>query len=614
MTASLSRDRAPSTLLSLLLLALVAANLVAPAAAQGRARVSEILSIVKDKGDRAPVALFNELGTIGTSSSFNALQQCVDEVKSEYRKRAAFTAMRHFLVDDDLGGKALSLVERTARGKKGAEARAAAAALSNFGDPAQDALMRVATGAKDDVARAHGLKGVRDELARRADVKSLDVVLEAWRSPQSGTVEHTYELIRAFNSKDAFDRLTKFVGSKKSPRPLVTAVVTAMGGHPRTAKEVVAKGAERVLIRAAQSKDPIVQYQALTAMARRGGVEDDRLVERLAKSKDPIVRRAAMVVAVRGKSDGFDPIALSQDSDAVTRQVAALALAEDGSTPAMDALHRLLGDEDPLVRGAAIQQVGRRRDVNSIPILIGRLDKETGRLRGQVRYVLTLMTAKDLGMRVGAWRSFWKAEGKDFVVPSYEEAKKKAEERQKRKSSGETRVAFYGLDIISNRFALVIDTSGSMEAKTKSYVEKTRLEVAQEQLEDTIARIQNGVLFNVIAFSGAAHPMEDGLVKMDDSTREDALFFSGDLRAGGGTNIYDALDAAFDDERVDTIYLMSDGAPSAGEITDVTTLREEIERINSVRGVVIHCIAVGQDHPLLRALAEDSGGQYVRVD
>jgi Mg-chelatase subunit ChlD len=122
------------------------------------------------------------------------------------------------------------------------------------------------------------------------------------------------------------------------------------------------------------------------------------------------------------------------------------------------------------------------------------------------------------------------------------------------------------------------------------------------------------VLFAIIPFSGGARPMEDGLIEMDDAERENAIAFVDKQIAAGSTNVYDALAAAFDDDRIDTIYLLTDGDPSVGEITDVGTLREEVARWNSVRGIRIHCIAVGKDSGLLKGLAEDSGGKYVRVD
>ena len=104
------------------------------------------------------------------------------------------------------------------------------------------------------------------------------------------------------------------------------------------------------------------------------------------------------------------------------------------------------------------------------------------------------------------------------------------------------------------------------------------------------------------------------MIELEGKSRAEALEFAGAVRPWGGTNIHDALELAFEDERVDTIYLLSDGAPSTGPIVQADELRDEVARWNSVRGVVIHCIAVGQDHRLLKGLAEDSGGKYVRVN
>ena len=125
--------------------------------------------------------------------------------------------------------------------------------------------------------------------------------------------------------------------------------------------------------------------------------------------------------------------------------------------------------------------------------------------------------------------------------------------------------------------------------------------------------IRDGVLFNVIPFSDNALPMEEVLIEMDDTLREDAFLFVEGLRAAGGTNVYEGLAAAFEDEVVDTIYLLTDGDPSAGAITDSTELREEVARWNSTRGIRIHSISVGKASALLKGLSEDSGGEYVEV-
>jgi hypothetical protein len=66
---------------------------------------------------------------------------------------------------------------------------------------------------------------------------------------------------------------------------------------------------------------------------------------------------------------------------------------------------------------------------------------------------------------------------------------------------------------------------------------------------------------------------------------------------------------------VDTVYLLTDGHPTAGRITDSRHLAAEVERLNELTGVVIHTVGVGRDHDswLLRQLSETSNGIYIRA-
>jgi len=68
--------------------------------------------------------------------------------------------------------------------------------------------------------------------------------------------------------------------------------------------------------------------------------------------------------------------------------------------------------------------------------------------------------------------------------------------------------------------------------------------------------------------------------------------------------------AAMNDERVDTIFLLADGLPGGGKITDPGRIRAEIARINTTRKIRIHGISIGRPSALLRDLAADTGGQY----
>lgn len=82
----------------------------------------------------------------------------------------------------------------------------------------------------------------------------------------------------------------------------------------------------------------------------------------------------------------------------------------------------------------------------------------------------------------------------------------------------------------------------------------------------------------------------------------------------GATNIYDALELAFQDPDVDTIVFLSDGEPTAGQVTDVGLIREAVREWNDTRGIKIDTVAVGGSLQLLQWLAEDNGGRYVEYN
>ena len=84
-------------------------------------------------------------------------------------------------------------------------------------------------------------------------------------------------------------------------------------------------------------------------------------------------------------------------------------------------------------------------------------------------------------------------------------------------------------------------------------------------------------------------------------------------QAGSGSNISGALDAALSINDVNYIYLLSVGDPSTG-IKGFDELRKFIKAKN-VRKVRISALAAGLGErlpgiPLLKGIAEDSGGNY----
>ena len=104
------------------------------------------------------------------------------------------------------------------------------------------------------------------------------------------------------------------------------------------------------------------------------------------------------------------------------------------------------------------------------------------------------------------------------------------------------------------------------------------------------------------------------MVVMNAKNRREALAYIADLKISGqATAIYDGLEIAFNDPRVDSLVVLSDGIPSGGAVDNVDAIIDDVSRWNILRYVVIHSVALGVESRLLRTLAQASHGKYVRV-
>ena len=422
------------------------------------------------------------------------------------------------------------------------------------------------------------------------------------------------QVLMAYRTVEALEAMGLVVSDEEAYLGLREMIVTSVGQMKLEGE--AAEEADEVVDRGLASENDGVVYRALEAVISRGRALRDRPIEALTKSESLALRRLANVAMARlelqrAPGELRDVLALADKKDPAARQAAALELARDGSEEALATLNELLADEDRRVRSEAIRAMAARRRPTSIVSLIDRLDEETGKHRLEVHWALRMLTGEDHGSRSPRWKSWWRGEGESFRIPTLVEAQAAERKRKSRKDESPTKATFYGLKVVSDRLAFVIDVSGSMNNKV--YAGGTRLDAAKEQLAGVIEGLHGDDQFNIIAFQSNVRAWEDALVKAAQRNREDAASFVEGLNAGGGTAIYDALREAFDDESVDTIYFLSDGQPSGGLITDAAQIRAEVARWNSARHVTINCVAVGQDHALLRGLAEDSGGEYKRI-
>ncbi|MBL9078973.1 MAG: HEAT repeat domain-containing protein [Planctomycetes bacterium] len=261
-----------------------------------------------------------------------------------------------------------------------------------------------------------------------------------------------------------------------------------------------------------------------------------------------------------------------------------------------------LGHKSWPVRAAAIGLLVALREPAGIPLLFERLDAEQARLRGDVVAGLRELTGLQLPT-TAEWRQWWAKEGPTFVVPA------RAARRERNGADAGTTASYWDLPVLSDRVAFVVDCSGSMKQPFGTG-DATRLDEAKRQLARVLAALPAKAKANVVTFGNDAKAFADKLQPIDERRRKAAASWVEALEAFGATNVHAALQLAFADPEVDTIYLLTDGRPSAGAIVAPDPLAREVQRWNTGRGVQIHTVALGGRSDFLERLAVDSGGEH----
>jgi Ca-activated chloride channel family protein len=160
-------------------------------------------------------------------------------------------------------------------------------------------------------------------------------------------------------------------------------------------------------------------------------------------------------------------------------------------------------------------------------------------------------------------------------------------------------------ELVNKDIVFVLDTSGSM-------AEEGKMEKAREALLFGIRTLRDSDRFNVISFAGEEHLFEEKLIPAGSEGKSRAENFVKKLRPSGGTNINDALLAAFRQfdlsERPKMLVFLTDGLPTVGE-KDVDKIIASIRQIK-VDGLRLFTFGVGYDvnTRLLDKLAAENGG------
>ncbi|MBI2930324.1 MAG: HEAT repeat domain-containing protein [Planctomycetes bacterium] len=293
----------------------------------------------------------------------------------------------------------------------------------------------------------------------------------------------------------------------------------------------------------------------------------------------------------------------------------------------------------------ALQALGSKEAVEPLIEALKQLD---GRLKHDVNAALVALTGVDKHGDYATWRSWYDANLDAVAGGTYAPT---PDEKPAAERGGTT---FYGIPVKSKNVIFVLDCSGSMmwdsewsapdATPTGSGEDKygkpdghRKIDIARWQLRRCPAQLPDGTEFNLIFFSSSWRIMSEKMVKMSASTRKLALDFVDRLQPEGGTNIYDPLEKAFSfaaagelkdkpaKSGVDTIFLLTDGMPNSGQISDPSAILSKLRESNRLKKIAINTIGVFSSHApipeqanekeegerFLKQMADEHGGVFV---
>ncbi|GEM_PF-3175167 len=328
------------------------------------------------------------------------------------------------------------------------------------------------------------------------------------------------------------------------------------------------------------------------------------------------------------------------------------AMAQLGSALGLPVALEAFREGEEAERRAALDAFRILREMDVVRELIEALRDEDDPLRDEIDRTLVTLTGctRDNEKDADLWLEWWRE--------NEEDVRKKlpppAEGRPAKGKAPKTAVSFFGVPTYSANVMFILDVSGSMNVPVElpegvslapptgrdplgsGPREATRLGLAGWELKKAVAGMPEEGRFNIIYYSDGAKVFSPRkMVRASKSGKRKAYAFVDHLKAVGGTNAFDALERAFTladprneqknlETSIDTIYFLSDGMPTVGEVVEPARILETIRERNALRKIVIHTICLlsrkgGKDprentgamRKFMRSLAKENGGRYI---
>ncbi len=483
------------------------------------------------------------------------------------------------------------------------------------------ALVPISLGAREDLeALEKSLRSdnVRERqeavrgLAEEGSPKAWELVLGSLADVEPRVADEAQ--IRLSEMQSARDLQLLFgKGGLKARKGIIAARVAE--AHGRLALPIEAAD----IVRHLAHRDPQVRAALLwsierLAIAGRLDLEDDsklrKAVAKLcSKDKDPHVRACALQallwIAVPRAGETAEQL-MKDDEASVRCAVASMwGVVRDGG-PGGNVLGLMAGDPAVAVRLQVAEEYARMASASGARGLAWMLAREEHlRVSWRIVELLQDLSGLQYGLDDRPWRDWTLGLEGDW---------KPAEEAAERTYENMTS-AFAGLPVLSGNIAVLIDMSGSMWDESGDG--RTRKQAVDVEVRRLLESLSPETWFNVIPYSGVPEPWEDELVRASLRNVKKAIeAFEGNKLRGKG-NFWDAFWRALEDPRVDTVMVLTDGAPTGGDRWNLSLMKTLLPQRNRYRKVVLDAILFDSSGFLesqWREMCTATGGRCITID
>ncbi len=300
---------------------------------------------------------------------------------------------------------------------------------------------------------------------------------------------------------------------------------------------------------------------------------------------------------------------------------------------------------------SVLRGIGPDHAKSAINPVILALEKAKGRMKSEFNQTLVVLTGVDKHGSASAWKAWWEENRSAFEADQY-----KPRPGEKPRKGQDAATTFYGIPVESENVIFILDHSGSMSEpsrwkapedvatgpsrKGRPIVKQEgnrKIDIARWQLKQCLAGLPEGVRFNVIFFNHEWKILSEKMLKISTGSLKIAFKFIGELEPVGGTNIYDPVEKGFrfagagmrdklNKTNIDTIFLLTDGMPNAGQIPNADDIIVKIREVNKTKKVRVNTVGVfgssgrgnimggnaaQEGEAFLKELSQDSGGKFV---